>query len=311
MKHFEKIVILCGGQSGERDVSLHSSEPVFEALKKMYPTQLLRLDVNVLPTELNPETDLIFPLIHGDFGEDGQLQALLEERNFTYVGSDAKASALCMDKIRSKHLAAENGISVLPAIELTIGQALDREMLEKTLKTTAFVLKPTDKGSSIGVHLCEDFDALCKAWSEVKEGHWMIEPYVRGRELTVGLLHGKAIGVGEICPKEGFYDYHNKYTEGACDYFFPAHLEEAIAERLRHSSEIFFKAAGCRDFGRADFIMDTDGNVWFLEMNTIPGMTTQSLLPKSAVCIGISFEALLRRLVDGVCERSGKCFRKN
>ena len=198
MKHFEKIVILCGGQSGEREVSLHSAEPVFEALKKMYPTQLLRLDVNVLPTELNPETDLIFPLIHGDFGEDGQLQALLEERNFTYVGSDAKASALCMDKIRSKHLAAENGISVLPAIELTIGQALDREMLEKTLKTTAFVLKPTDKGSSIGVHLCENFDALCVAWADVKEGHWMIEPYVRGRELTVGLLHGKAIGVGEI-----------------------------------------------------------------------------------------------------------------
>ena len=311
MKHFEKIVILCGGQSGEREVSLHSAEPVFEALKKMYPTQLLRLDVNVLPKDLNPETDLIFPLIHGDFGEDGQLQALLEAKGFMYVGSDAKASALCMDKIRSKHLAAENGISVLPAIELTIGQALNREMLEKTLKSTVFVLKPTDKGSSIGVHLCENFDALCVAWADVKEGHWMIEPYVRGRELTVGLLHGKAIGVGEICPKEGFYDYHNKYTEGACDYFFPASLEEAVEEQVRRIAEIFFKAAGCRDFGRADFVTDTDGNVWFLEMNTIPGMTEQSLLPKSDACVGITFEALLRRLVDGVCERSGKCFRKN
>ena len=271
MKHFEKIVILCGSQSGERDVSLHSAEPVFEALKKMYPTRLLRLDENRLPADLNPESDLVFPLIHGDFGEDGQLQVLLEERKFTYVG-------------------------------------LNREMLEKTLKTTAFVLKPTDKGSSIGVHLCENFDALCKAWADIKEGHWMIEPYVRGRELTVGLLHGKAIGVGEICPKEGFYDYHNKYTEGACDYFFPAHLEDTVAECLRHSSEIFFKAAACRDFGRADFVMDTDGNVWFLEMNTIPGMTAQSLLPKSAACVGISFEALLKRLVDGACERSGKFF---
>ena len=92
MKHFEKIVILCGGQSGECEVSLHSAEPVFEALKKMYPTRLLRLDENTLPQELNPETDLIFPLIHGDFGEDGQLQALLEEKSFTYVGSDSQAS---------------------------------------------------------------------------------------------------------------------------------------------------------------------------------------------------------------------------
>ena len=308
MKFFERIVILCGGQGGEREVSLHSAEPVFEALKKVYPTRLLRLDANALPTELNPETDLIFPLIHGDFGEDGRLQALLEERNFTYIGSDAKVSALCMDKIRSKHLAAENGISVLPAVEPTVGQALDREVLEKTLKSKTFVLKPTDKGSSIGVHLCENFDALCTVWAEIKDGHWMIEPYVRGRELTVGLLHGKALGVGEICPKEGFYDYHNKYTEGACDYFFPASLEEAVAERLRRFSEIFFKAAGCRDFGRADFIMDTGGETWFLEMNTIPGMTAQSLLPKSAACVGISFEEFLKRLIEGVCERSGKFF---
>ena len=308
MKNFKNIVILCGGQSGEREVSLHSAEPVFEALKRMYPTQLLRLDENTLPKELNPETDLIFPLIHGDFGEDGRLQALLEVKGFTYVGSDAKASALCMDKIRSKHLAAGKGLSVLPAVELTIGQALNREMLEKTLKTTAFVLKPTDKGSSIGVHLCENFDALCVAWSDVKEGHWMIEPYVRGKELTVGLLHGKTLGVGEICPKEGFYDYHNKYTEGACEYIFPALLDDTVAERVRRIAEIFFEAAGCRDFGRADFVTDTDGNVWFLEMNTIPGMTAQSLLPKSAVCVGITFEALLKQSVDGALDRSGKLF---
>ena len=308
MKHFEKIVILCGGQSGEREVSLHSAEYVFETLKKIYPTKLLRLDVNALPTELNPESDLIFPLIHGDFGEDGQLQALLEERNFTYVGSDTKASALCMDKIRSKHLAEKNGLSVLPAVEPTVGQSLDRASIEKTLKSKAFVLKPTNKGSSIGVHLCSNFDALQVAWAEVQDGYWMIEPYVHGRELTVGILHGKALGVGEICPKEGFYDYHNKYTEGACEYIFPARLEDTVTECLRRFSEIFFKVAACRDFGRADFVMDADGNVWFLEMNTIPGMTVQSLLPKSVACVGISFEELLKRLIEGACERSGKFF---
>ena len=267
----------------------------------------MRLDENQLPEDLNPETDFIFPLIHGDFGEDGQLQALLEEKRFTYVGSDAKSSVLCMDKIRSKHLAAENGISVLPAIELTVGQDLDREVIEKAIRSKVFVLKPTDKGSSIGVHLCEGFDALCTAWSDIKEGRWMIEPYVRGRELTVGLLHGEALSVGEICPKHGFYDYHNKYTEGACEYLFPALLEEAVSERLRQFSETFFKVAGCRDFGRADFIF-SDGNAWFLEMNTIPGMTAQSLLPKSAACVGITFEGLLKRLIEGACDRSGEFF---
>ena len=308
MKHFERIIILCGGQSGEREVSLHSAEPVFKTLKTLYPTEWVTLDANALPTELNPETDLIFPLVHGDFGEDGQLQSLLEEKKFIYIGSDSASSALCMDKMRSKRLAAEKGISVLPAIKLTIGQVLDKEELEKTLKSTAFVLKPTDKGSSIGVHLCENFDALCAAWAEVKEGHWMLEPYARGRELTVALLHGKALGVGEICPKEGFYDYHNKYTEGACDYFFPADISEEAAKKLQTATEVFFNAAKCRDFGRADFIMDANGNVWFLEMNTIPGMTAQSLLPKSAACVGIMFEALLRELVKGACERSGKFF---
>lgn len=302
MKHWENIVILCGGKSGERDVSIKSAEPVFHVLKDLYPTKLIRLDENKLPEGLNADTDLIFPLIHGDFGEDGQLQLLLEQGHFAYLGSNSVASALCIDKIRSKQLALQHNLPALPGIKLHAGDTLDRNLLS-TLGSDAFVLKPIDKGSSIGVHLCENYAALQSVWEEIQSGTWMIERFVHGRELTVGLLQGKALGAVEIRPKHGFYDFKNKYTAGACEYLFPAPIEEKTLLQLQKVAADFFKYAGCLDFGRVDFILEPNGNIWFLEMNTIPGMTSQSLLPKSAACVGISFEQLLVKLIEGVRER--------
>lgn len=322
MKHFKRIVVLCGAQSYEREVSLESGEAVFQALKKIYPTFLWVLDLNELPRAgLHPDEDLIFPMIHGDFGEDGQLQTLLEKRGFTYIGSGPKASSLCIDKLRSKQFALEHSIPVLPAMELKAKQTLSKKTIEQTLGSTSFVLKPVDKGSSLGVYVCSDFSDLQKNWEQLYEKkkrtenfqyplerfRWMLERRVKGRELTVGLLHGKALAVGEICPKQGFYDYEHKYTDGTCFYQFPASLPAEATRRLQQIAEKFFQAAGCRDFGRADFMMDADGNFWFLEMNTVPGMTaSHSLLPKSAACLGISFEELLKRLVDNACDRFPK-----
>ena len=299
MKNLKNIVILCGGQSGERDVSIKSAEPVFEVLKNLYSTKLIRLDENKLPKELDAGTDLIFPLIHGDFGEDGQLQLLLEQGDFAYLGSDSKASALCIDKMRSKQLALKCGLPALPGIMLKAGEALDATLSEH-LGGTSFVLKPIDKGSSIGVHLCKDFMALNEVWSKIDTGNWMIERFVHGRELTVGVLQGKALGAVEIRPKHGFYDFKNKYTAGACEYLFPAPIDEKTLQMLQSIAAEFFKQAGCLDFGRVDFILEPNGDVWFLEMNTIPGMTGQSLLPTSAACVGISFEKLLVSLIEGV-----------
>lgn len=302
MKILKNIVILCGGQSGERDVSIKSAEPVFNVLKNLYPTQLIRLDENKLPEGLNADTDLIFPLIHGDFGEDGQLQLLLEQGHFAYLGSDSTSSALCIDKMRSKQLALQHGLPALPGIMIKAGDELDKALL-KDLGGNAYMLKPTDKGSSIGVHLCKNYEALQSAWEEIRTGTWMIEPYVHGRELTVGLLQGKALGAVEIRPKHGFYDFKNKYTAGACEYLFPAPIEEETLLRLQEVAVDFFKYAGCLDFGRVDFILEPNGNVLFLEMNTIPGMTSQSLLPKSAACVGIPFEKLLTSLIEEARKR--------
>lgn len=303
MKNLKEIVILCGGQSGERAVSLKSAEPVFEVLKKWYPTRLICLDENKLPEGLDPQKDLIFPLIHGDFGEDGHVQALLESGGFSYLGSDSKASMLCIDKMRSKQLAQEHHLPVLPGMVLKVGQELNEAFICDALKSTSFVLKPTDKGSSIGVHICDNFEILKEIWSIQSSGHWMLEPYVSGRELTVGILQGKAMGVVEIRPKQGFYDFKNKYTSGACTYLYPAPVDLEITKKIQAIGVSFFRYANCRDFGRIDCILAPDGNLWFLEMNTIPGMTDQSLFPKSAACLGISFEQLLKQLIDGVLGR--------
>lgn len=302
MKDLKNVVILCGGQSGERDVSIKSAETVFNVLKGLYPTKLIRLDENKLPEGLNADTDLIFPLIHGDFGEDGRLQLLLEQGHFAYSGSDSVASALCIDKVRSKRLALEHGLPALPGVVLKAGDRLNKPLVEG-LGGDAFVLKPTDKGSSIGVLICKNYEELESDWKGIRAGAWMIERYVHGRELTVGLLQGKALGAVEIRPKQGFYDFKNKYTAGACEYLFPAPIDEKMLLCLQKVAADFFKYAGCLDFGRVDFILEPNGNIWFLEMNTIPGMTSQSLLPKSAICVGISFEQLLISLIEGVRKR--------
>lgn len=303
MKDFKNVVILCGAQSGEREISIKSAQPVFDVLKNLYPTRLIQLEENKLPDDLNPASDLIFPLTHGDFGEDGQLQKLLEQNHFSYLGSDSVSSALCIDKIRSKHLARRIGLPTLPCVALFPGQMLTEYALTAALKTSSFVLKPTNKGSSIGVHICHTFHDLLSIWEKISTGTWMVEPYVQGRELTLGVLQGKALGVVEICPKTGFYDFKNKYTAGACEYIYPADISAEILQKMQSIAVEFFKYANCLDFGRIDCILTPDDQVWFLEMNTIPGMTDQSLFPKSAACVGISFESLLKRLIEGALKR--------
>lgn len=303
----QTVVVLYGGQSGEREISFKSALPTIKVLKNFYEVIAVQLDENCLPATLFPDMGLIFPLIHGDFGEDGQLQSMLEAGGFAYVGSDSRASALCMDKISAKNLAKLNQVSTLPCLELSVGQALCHTTVNAIVGDHC-VLKPVDKGSSLGVSLCKNFGSLTERWSTVVEGRWMLETLVHGRELTVGLLNGRALGVVEIVPKKGFYDYENKYTAGACEYLFPAPLSDALTQSLQRAAETVFSAAGCCDFARADFILDDEGRFWFLEMNTIPGMTEHSLFPKSASCVGFTFEEVVRCIVDSAFKRNGgKC----
>ena len=297
------IVVLYGGLGGEREVSFRSAFQTMQVLQSNFNVTGIQLDENTLPECLLENPCMVFPLIHGEFGEDGQLQELLEAANIPYVGSNAKSSSICIDKIRTKAIATEWNVPTLPTMSVNVGEVLSKDELMRRVGHN-YVLKPTNEGSSLGVSLCENFSELNEAWAKVKTGSWMIEKMARGRELTVGILCGKAMGVVEIAPKLGFYDFKNKYTTGACEYRYPAYLPNEITKALQEAAEIVFEKAGCLDFGRADFILDEYGQFWFLEMNTIPGMTEHSLLPKSASCKGISFENLVFKIVDSAFKRT-------
>ncbi len=289
----ETVIVLYGGQSGEREVSLRSAIPTIENLEKNFRVIPICLDENQVPSTLVPEMGVVFPLIHGDFGEDGRLQAILEERGFAFVGSGSVSSANCINKVKTKQIAQKGNVKTLPTLHFKAQTPLSLSTIESTLGKS-LVLKPTDKGSSIGVKIVHSSNELKSAWSQITEGEWMLEPYIKGRELTIGVLNGKGMGVVEIVPKLGFYDYHNKYTPAASEYLYPAKISANVEKTIRKAAEIVFDKANCIDFARADFILDQDDQAWFLEMNTIPGMTALSLFPKSASCEGYSFEEVLR-----------------
>lgn len=301
MNDMVRIVVVFGGPGEEREVSIASGEAVVSALKDDFEVVACCLDDAVLPSSLHTEEDIVFPVLHGTFGEDGKLQALLENRKIEYAGSDALASRLCMDKDATKEVVRELGIATPKSI---VFDGKDVPLADDVINQLgpSLVVKPSDQGSSVGLHLTEHRSALGVTLSQIHNGRWLIEERIVGRELTVGILNGKAMGIVEIIPEGGVYDFGAKYTAGASKYEYPAVLDDSISESLKADAERIFEACGCRDFARIDFLFDGE-RPYFLEVNTLPGMTATSLLPKSASCIGLDFKALVRELIAPACER--------
>jgi len=291
----ESIVVLYGGVGSEREVSLLSGEAIAQALESSFKVERIRLDQDELPAQIDPKRSIVFPALHGEFGEDGRLQTLCEARGIEYCGSDAAASRLCIDKGVCKALADENGVPTPKSI-LFLGD--DAPLADDVIEQlgVSLVVKPADQGSSVGLHFTEHRSALGVALSKINKGKWLIEQRIKGRELTVGVLHGAAMGVVEIISASGVYDYQAKYTAGSTQYQFPAELDPMIEARLKDYAERMFEVCGCRDFARVDFLLDGQRS-YFLEINTLPGLTATSLLPKSATCIGYNFEVLAQELV--------------
>ena len=296
------ITVLCGGPSSEREVSLVSGRSIAQALEKHFTVELVEFAQDALPAGLDPAKTVIFPALHGAFGEDGQIQALLEARGFAYAGSGPAASALCMDKAATKAKVADCGFAEAPAWIFSHERIPDPAALMERLGAH-LVIKPVAEGSSVGLHLCANRTELDQALAALTPGLWMAETFIKGREMTVGILDGEAMGIVEIVPKGGLYDYAHKYTAGATEYRFPAEVPEALAAQIRAYAARAFAACGCRDFGRVDFILTPDGLPYFLEINTIPGLTPTSLLPKSASCRGLDFETLARRMIEPALRR--------
>ena len=300
--HSPRITVLAGGVSSEREVSLGSGAASAAALARIWPTRLVDVTAAALPAGLDPARDVVFSTLHGTFGEDGGMQRLLDAAGIHYAGCDAAASALTMDKAATKHAAASVGVRVAIDRLFTAVDRPDAEALIVALGTENIVLKPNDQGSSVGLALPEGRAAVAAALAALTPGNWIAEPRLVGRELSVGVLGGRAMGVVEIRPRSGVYDFASKYTKGATEYLAPAPLDEAASAAVRRAAEAAFAACGCRDYARVDFILISPAEFYLLEINTLPGMKETSLLPMSARCTGLGFTELVGELVrPAVC----------
>lgn len=307
-----RITVLAGGVSSEREVSLGSGAASASALARLWPTRLIDVTSAALPPGLDPARDVVFSTLHGTFGEDGGMQRLLDAAGIAYAGCDAASSALTMDKAATKRAAASAGVRVAPDRTFAVAPGSVRPTADEliaALGSERIVLKPNDQGSSVGLALPEDRAALAQALAALAPGNWIAEPRLVGRELSVGVLAGKALGIVEIRPRSGVYDFASKYTKGATEYVCPAPLPDEATAAVRAAAEKAFAACGCRDYARVDFILISPSEFFLLEINTLPGMKETSLLPMSARSAGLDFTGLVGELVGPAVLRLQKTVR--
>ena len=295
-----KIAVLAGGVGSERDVSLHSGQTVYNALLEGGHHAILS---DITPEDLSiledASIDVFFPILHGQFGEDGQLQKMLEDRGLCFTGSDSKSSRNAFNKILSKQAFFH---AQLPVAKHVIVHADDTQTdLQSMLSRLAdkYVVKPVNQGSSVGVEIVDDSDhAAAKAMDCYKTyGDCMVEEFISGRELTVGILNGAALPVIEIRSQSGFYDYQSKYIDDSTEYLFDTLDDKTLEEKIRQMAVVGFRELECRHMGRVDFILSEQHVPFVLEINTLPGFTSHSLLPMAARKAGISTPALCRQIV--------------
>jgi D-alanine-D-alanine ligase len=296
------IAVFAGGTSAEREVSLGSGVACAVALARSFPTRLFEINADALPAEIDPERHVVFSTLHGTFGEDGGMQRLLDAAGVQYAGCDAASSALTMDKTRTKEVVAAGGTPGTPGLLFSADKkpAVD-EVVAKFGER--LVVKPNDEGSSVGLSMIGSRAELGTALAAITHGAWLVEKRIFGHELAIGVVNGTAMGVVEIRPKSGVYDYASKYTKGLTDYLAPAPFDPALTKRLQLAAESAFRACGCRDYARVDFMLSDSGEFYLLEINTLPGMKETSLLPMSARCAGWDFTALVREMAGPALRR--------
>ena len=302
----KRIGVLAGGDSPERAVSLLSGEHVTEALRKIgYNAILLAIETadDIVPALAGIDT--VFNVLHGGAGEDGTIALLLDVLGVSYPGSRPQACARAMDKPRAKDILSHRSISVPPGdvydnkqdIAVFCKDALSQYGLP-------LVIKPCNQGSSIGVHIVTDADTLIEKASETQEqfGTFLIEKFIEGRELTAGILRTEngeeALPLVEIVPKRGFFNYSAKYDEGMTEFIVPAKLDEKTADRVKRISLASHRAIGCSGYSRVDIRLASDGTPYVLEVNTNPGMTPMSDLPRAAAAAGIDVSSLVQMMLE-------------
>lgn len=295
----KKIGVLMGGLSAEREVSLKSGAAVHKALLTQgYNAVAIDVGRDLTDVLKRDGIDAAFIALHGRYGEDGCVQGLLELLQIPYTGSGVLASALAMHKLYSKQAFAASGILTAPFRCYRRGETVNLNELPFSLPV---VVKPVQEGSSVGVSIVKEKNQLAAALDEAfrHDDEILIEQYIKGQEVQVGILEDLPVGAIEIVPKNEFYDFEAKYTDGMAEHIFPARLEPALYEKAQAVGLAAHRALGCKGYSRVDLLVTDAGDCYVLEVNTLPGMTSLSLLPEiAAKGAGLPFEELVSRIIE-------------
>ncbi|MCF7956920.1 MAG: D-alanine--D-alanine ligase [Phycisphaerae bacterium] len=305
-----RVLVLAGGPGAERQISLASGQAVAAALRSA-GHQVIESDI--APDNLSAlETqnfDVVFPIVHGTFGEDGQLQLILEQRNIPYVGSNSKASRLAMDKHQAKKAFELASVATAQGVLIKakgLETEIDSQQIIQAIATVGVpcVVKPNAEGSSIGVVIGQQELQLIEAIEDVllHHGDCLIEQWVMGREFTVGILAGEVLPILEVKAAGGFYDFDAKYIKNDTQYSFDLGLPDETVKAMQADALACFHALGCRDLARVDFILN-DSGAFALEVNTLPGFTQHSLVPKAAQRAGMTMEEICDKIVQIAYDR--------
>ncbi len=296
------ISILYGGASTEHKISIQTGFAVAEAIQGIYSLEMVNLEKEIYQTPHNLlDADLVFNALHGGDGENGTIQAYLDLHHIAYTGSGSKASKIAMDKNISKLIAQSVKIPtpkwVLLKRDLYAGVKL--QDYETPKFTYPYVVKPSNEGSTYGLSIVHDESELPKAIGQAAEysDEILIEEYIPGRELTVSILGNKPLPIIEIKPSNDLFDYDCKYKEGMSEYIVPAELSDSLVRKLSADVLRIYNTIGCRHYARADFRLNEKNEYFFLEINTLPGMTSTSLLPKAAKAAGLEFPDLIDTII--------------
>ena len=294
------VAVVMGGPSAEREVSLNTGAAIANALREYGYTNVVEIDLdprNFGKQLAESKAEVVFNAVHGLYGEDGRLQTLLEIREMPYTGSGMIASVSCMDKVITKRMLRDAGISTPACLIVNKKESGIKEKIMQRFSLPV-VIKPASQGSSIGVEIVKEEnqldEALANAFKYSRD--ILVEEFIGGKELTVSMMQKDgevvALPVIHIAPHSGMYDYHSKYTKGATEYICPADLDEETTKKVQEISKQAYEVLGCSGVARADVMLDGEGNGYVLEINTVPGMTATSLVPKAAAAAGISFPEL-------------------
>lgn len=300
MKRSLKIAVFLGGPSAEREVSLRSGAAVARALRTRGHEAI---EIDPIPGRwtLPSGIDVVFLALHGTYGEDGAVQAELDRLGVPYTGCDSNSSRIAFDKVLTKECCFEVGVPMAKHVVLSAANAT----FPATLKLPV-VIKPVRQGSSVGLQFVDEISQWSTALANGLrfDTEVLVEERVIGRETTVGILNREVLPIVEVRPKKGSYDYQNKYTSGATEYFCPAQFDPVTTRRIQEAALTAFDAVGARDYARVDVMVNQSNEPFVLEVNTLPGMTETSLLPKAAAAAGISYEELCQRMVDLALKRA-------